>query len=211
MKEGLGGALRILLALAACTVAHAQEAGTPPTGPGPSGERGGFVGGTITSVGVDRLEIKRQNGEPLVILVSDQTEFREGQQKIALEDLKPGDRVGARGQMNADKQFVATSVRRITEEEAQRFQQTAGDRAFGEIVSIEGHQLKIRNPRQGDRTITVNDQTSFLKDGQPITLKDLKPGDRIFAVGKEENGQFTATRVMSGQFRGRRQGGPEQN
>jgi len=40
-----------------------------------------------------------------------------------------------------------------------------------------------------------------MKDGQPIALKDLKVGDRIFAVGSESQGQFLATRVMTGQFR----------
>jgi len=41
-----------------------------------------------------------------------------------------------------------------------------------------------------------------MKDGRPIALKDLKVGDRIFALGKETQGQFLATRVVTGQFRG---------
>jgi len=73
----------------------------------------------------------------------------------------------------------------------------AGNRAFGEIVSIDGNQIKVRG-RQGERTITVNDQTTFSKEDQSITLKDLKVGDRIFATGKETNGQFVATEVRSG-------------
>jgi len=48
----------------------------------------------------------------------------------------------------------------------------------------------------------VDAQTTFLKDNQPIAMKDLKVGDRIFAVGKTANGQFAATRVMTGQMRG---------
>ena len=46
----------------------------------------------------------------------------------------------------------------------------------------------------------VNEQTNLVKDGQPITLKDLKVGDRIFALGQETNGQFVATRIFTGQF-----------
>ena len=67
-------------------------------------------------------------------------------------------------------------VHRVTDQEMQRF---GGNRAFGEITSIDGNQIKVRNPRQGDKTIVVNDQTVFMKDGQPITLKDLKAGDRV--------------------------------
>jgi Cu/Ag efflux protein CusF len=63
----------------------------------------------------------------------------------------------------------------------------------------------VRNRFQGEMTIVVNDQTTFTKQGQAITLKDLKVGDRIFAVGKEEKGQFVATQIrtgMMGQGRG---------
>lgn len=171
-------------------------------------ERGGpRLFGTITSVGVDRFEVKREDGTTQTVTVSDQTRYREDQKDIKLEDLKPGDRVMVQGQSADNSQITAGTVRRVTEEDMQRFQQMQAHRAFGQITSIEGNQLKIQNPRQGDRTIVVNDQTTFTKDGQSITLKDLKVGDRIFASGDETNGQFVATRVASGRFR-RGQGGP---
>jgi len=171
-------------------------------------ERGGpRLFGTITSVGVDRFEVKREDGTTQTVTVSDQTRYREDQKDIHLEDLKPGDRVMVTGQSADNKQITAGTVRRVTEEDMQRFQQMQAHRAFGQITSIEGNQLKIQNPRQGERTIVVNDQTTFTKDGQSITLKDLKVGDRIFASGDETNGQFVATRVASGRFR-RGQGGP---
>ena len=73
-----------------------------------------------------------------------------------------------------------------------------GNRAGGEIISINGNQIKVQWPPGGERIIVVNDQTTFNKEGQTITLKDLKVGDRIFAMGKEANGQFVATEVRSG-------------
>ena len=160
------------------------------------------VNGTITSVGVDRFEIKKTDGSTQTVMVDEQTRYRQGQQDIQLEDLKPGDQVFVRGQANSNKEFVAETVRRITAEEMQRFQ-NAGERVFGAIVAIDKNQLKVSNPRQGERIVVVNDQTQFMKDGQPITLKDLKVGDPIFAVGNETQGQFLATRVMTGQFQGR--------
>ena len=75
-----------------------------------------------------------------------------------------------------------------------------GEVTFGEIVSLEKDRLKVRNRMQGERMVLVNEQTTFMKEGQPITLKDLKVGDRIYAVGKETDGQFIATRVATGQF-----------
>jgi 3-dehydroquinate synthase class II len=141
------------------------------------------------------------DGSTQTVMVDEHTRYRQGQQDIQLEDLKPGDQVFVRGQANSNKEFVAEAVRRVTADEMQRFQ-NAGERVFGAIVSIDKNQLKVSNPRQGERTVLVNDQTQFMKDGQPIALKDLKVGDRIFALGKETQGQFLATRVVTGQFRG---------
>jgi hypothetical protein len=159
------------------------------------------VFGTIASVGVDRFEIKKMDGSTQTVMVDEHTRYRQGQQDIQLEDLKPGDQVSVRGQANSNKEFVGEAVRRATTDEMQRFQ-NAGERVFGTIVSIDKNQLKVSNPRLGERIVLVNDQTQFMKDGQPIAVKDLKVGDRIFALGKETQGQFLATRVVTGQFRG---------
>jgi hypothetical protein len=195
-----------LIVFAAVAVLIAQDQTPLPSPAGPSRmqerrERGPRAFGAITTVGVDRFEIKKMDGSTQTIMVDDQTRYQEGQQQIQLEDLKPGDRVMIRGRMNDQRQFVAVQVRRITNEQMQGFR-NAGERAFGEIVSIDKNQIKVRNPREGERTIVVNDQTEFIKDGQAIALKDLKTGDRIFARGKVTEGQFVATRVVTGRFRG---------
>jgi len=89
--------------------------------------------GTITSVGVDRFEIKKPDGTTQTVLVNDQTHFRqrsaqqqEPPQELALEDLKVGDHVAVRGTPNGDKQVTAMGVSRITEEMFQRFQSGGG-------------------------------------------------------------------------------------
>jgi len=195
----------IFVALTSCAYAmQNQETKAPPE----KTQRefaGPPVFGTITSVGVDRFEIKKSDGSTQTVLVDEHTSYRQGQQDIQLEDLKQGDQVFVRGQPNANKEFVAEAVRRTTADELMRVQ-SAGERVLGAIVSIDKNQIKVSNPRQGERIVQVNEQTQFFKDGQPIALKDLKVGDRIFAVGKETQGQFLATRVMTGQFRGPGQG-----
>ena len=195
----------IFVALTSCAYAmQNQETKAPPE----KTQRefaGPPVFGTITSVGVDRFEIKKSDGSTQTVLVDEHTRYRQGQQDMQLEDLKPGDQVFVRGQANANKEFVAEAVRRTTADELMRVQ-SAGERVLGAIVSIDKNQIKVSNPRQGERIVQVNEQTQFFKDGQPIALKDLKVGDRIFAVGKETQGQFLATRVMTGQFRGPGQG-----
>jgi hypothetical protein len=181
-----------------------------PQGPEAAG-RGQRMMGTITAVGVNQFTIKKRDGTSQVILVNGQTQISEGRRQnrkaIQLEDLKTGDGVFVMGQPDASQQFVASVVHRIPAAMMEWLESNHGGRAFGQIESIEGNQIKVRN-RQGEQTITVTDQTAFAKDGQPISLKDLKIGDRIFAIGDESNGQFTATRVVTGQFRGRGYGRP---
>jgi Domain of unknown function (DUF5666) len=186
---------------AAGAAAAQQDNPQPPAAPQQRWERGragNRAMGTITSVGVDRFEIKGRDGKAMTILVNNQTKYNRDQKSIALEDLKPGDQVFVRGQNNSDQQFTATEVREITEQDRQRF---AGSRAFGRITAIQGNELTVSNRRQGERVVTVNDQTTFEKDGQPIALKDLKVGDRIAAFGKETDGKFEAERIMTGNFR----------
>src|SRR5438094_1164062 len=218
MRKNIWSTLVTGLLLSGCLIAAAgqnQPADRKAEGqgrrsdPGSQEQAQGYnrVFGTIASVGVDRLEIKKMDGTAQTVMVNDQTQYQEGrrdaQKNLQLEDLKPGDRVFVRGRASDNKELVALVVHRVTDQEMQRF---GGNRTFGEITSIDGNQIKVRNPRQGDKTIVVNDQTVFIKDGQPITLKDLKAGDRVFAVGKETDGQFVADRVMTGQLR--RGGGP---
>jgi hypothetical protein len=191
----------ILIALTSCAYAVQKEDTKAPPEKTQREFAGPPVFGNITTVGVDRFEIKKMDGSTQTVMVDEHTRYRQGQQDIQLEDLKPGDQVFVRGQANSNKEFVAEAVRRVTADEMQRFQ-NAGERVFGAIVSIDKNQLKVSNPRQGERTVLVNDQTQFMKDGQPIALKDLKVGDRIFTLGKETQGQFLATRVVTGQFRG---------
>jgi len=191
----------IFITLASCAFAQQKDEQKNPPQNTPREFAGPPTGGTVTSVGVDRFEIKKMDGSTQTVMVNEHTRYRQGQQDIQLEDLKTGDRVFVRGQANSNNEFVAESVRRVTEDEIQRFQ-NAGERVFGTIVSIDKNQLKISNPRQGERIVLVDDQTQFVKEGQPIALKDLKVGDRIFAQGKETQGQFLATRILTGQFRG---------
>jgi Domain of unknown function (DUF5666) len=201
-------------------------------GRGMGGER---MMGTITSVGSDRFEIKDEQGNTKAVLVDSNTMFREHGGTLALADLKVGDHVMVRGMPNDKGEMVAHAVMRGTPGEGMGGgmmgggggmmgaggregqggmgpgggREGSGNRTFGEIVSIGDNQMVVRNPRQGgEQTVVVNAQTTFMRDGQPIHLSDLKVGDRVMVEGTQADGKWTASRVMTRTFRGR--GGPGQ-
>jgi hypothetical protein len=207
MSRWLVGML-LMIPLLGLNAGLAQETPQPGTDRGPRREFGGSrVMGTVASVGVDRLTVKTPDGKEQTVLVDEQTRYQEGQKDIQLKDLKPGDRVFVRVQADTGSGLKAQMVRRVTGESMQRF--GSGERAFGEIIAIENNQLKLRDRRQGERIVKFDEQTTFVKEGKPSTLQELKVGDRIMALGKETSDGFTATRIMSGPMQRGRSGGPD--
>ncbi|HXJ92914.1 MAG TPA: DUF5666 domain-containing protein [Terriglobia bacterium] len=206
-----------------------QEGQTgPPGAPGQfRGPRRGGAFGTIVSVGVNQLVIKRQDGQTTTVQVNSETKFLDKGKPIELEDLKPGDHVAVRAHAPLDEAsgvtppagatsnpgaapganaapaaILAASVARIPAGQGGPYNGGSfnAPRAFGRITAIDGNQLTLQS-RQGERVITVASDAQIMKDGQAATLKDFKVGDPVMALGQENNGQFTATHVMSGQFR----------
>ncbi len=200
-----------------------EDQAGPPGGPGQfRGPRRGGAFGTIVSVGVNQLVIKRQDGQTTTVQVNSETKFLDRGKPIELEDLKPGDHVMVRARAPMDEAsgvtppagatpnpgaapganatpavILAASIARVPAGQGGGFN---APRAFGRITAINGNQLTVQN-RQGERVITVASDAHITKDGQPATLKDFKVGDPVMALGQEDNGQFTATHLMSGQFR----------
>jgi len=197
------------------------QAGPPAAPRRFGGPRGGGAFGTIQSVGVNQLVIKRQDGETTTVQVNSETKFLDQGKAIELEDLKPGDHVmvrphtapgessgatpggaapntgAASGATAAPAAVLAASVMRVPAGQIGGFN---APRAFGRITAINGNQLTLEN-RQGQQVIVIASDAQIMKDGQAATLKDFKVGDPVMAVGQEANGQFTASRIMSGQFR----------
>src|SRR5271157_3440499 len=114
-----------VLALLVLSLAGSLAAQQNSPSPGQVPPRPGMGGpppvmGTITSVGVDRFEIKRSDGSTQTVMVNGQTHFRQRQagqqqpQEIQLEDPKIGDHVMVRGTPKAEQEIVAMGVNRIT-------------------------------------------------------------------------------------------------
>ena len=78
----------------------------------------------------------------------------------------------------------------------------------GDVKAIDGTKLTIARPDGETQTIAVDENTSFKKEGESITLADFKVGDHVFGPGEVKDGTFVASRLMVGEMR-RQRGGPE--
>lgn len=230
MNRKIRNAAFLLAALAlVATSGFSQAPQGRPEGPGgyggPREGRRAMAFGTVKSVGVNQFVVQKPDGSTVTVNIDSRTQLTDQNKPIQLEDLKKGDHViirsrtpaAAAGGSNsgsaaapgaggnaAPSTILAAVVRLVPPGMAEMFE---GDRAFGRITAINGNQITIQS-RQGEKTIVVSNDTQYMKDGESASLHDFKVGDPIMVVGKEANGQFAASRVMTRSFGGRRQPGP---
>jgi len=193
--------IAILFLLAAATIAAAQTQDNPPPRPPDGGgqqrgeRRGPGIGGAITAISGDSLTIKTFDGRTVMVKLTDTTRYRKDQQDAKLSDFKVGDMVMVRGEKSGDDSVVAAAVMsrsgmaaRMTPDQMR--EKMGKEIVAGEIKSIDGLKLTIARMDGETQTITVDENTSFRKQGESVTLADLKPGDRVFARGQLKDGMF---------------------
>jgi Spy/CpxP family protein refolding chaperone len=204
----------VLLALCAVAWAQAPE-NAPAERQGQQGQwqgrRGPGVGGTITAINGNAISIKTMDGNSAQVNVTDQTRFRKDRQDAKLADLKVGDMVMVRGEKGTDgawqAEMVAVPPPGMGQGMMGNFREGLGKQFIaGEIKSITGTQIEILRPDGVTQTIAVDENTSFRKNQESVTLGDLKPGDRVFGRGELKNNVFVAAQLNQGQPRFMRSG-----
>lgn len=201
------------------------DSGTPPQRPqgAPQGDeraRRPGVGGTITAISNDSLTLKTFDERTVTIKLTPQTRFRKDQQDAKLSDFKVGDMVMVRGEKTGDDTYLAAGVMTRSEMgggftgSREQMREAMGKQFIaGEIKSIDGLKLTIARVDGETQTIAVDENTSFRKQGESITLADLKPGDHVFGRGQLKDGIFVPAVLNVGQpgaMRGRPGPPPDQ-
>jgi Domain of unknown function (DUF5666) len=204
-------------------LAMAQENPPKPAGDqaqsGPN-RRGGEsrfqgVAGAITAVGKNQLSLKTLDGKAVTVNLSEDTHYRKDRQPATLADFKVGDMVMVVGDPAGENAWNARFI--ATRSDAgQQMREGLGKRFIaGEIKSIEGTRLTILRIDGETQTIEVDENTSFRKQRESITLADFKPGDHVFGRGELKNGTFVAAVLNVGDFpqmgQPRLQGSPERH
>lgn len=166
---------------------------------GRRGQRGPGVVGTITAVDSGKFTIKTQDGQTAQVSISDQTQFRRDREPAKLADFKIGDQIFVRGEQK-DGAWQAQMIG------ARSGGGQGGDREgmgkhfiAGEVKAINGTHLTILRPDGQTQDITVDENTSFHKDRDSITLADIKVGDHVFGRGEMKNDVFAPSMLNLGQ------------
>ena len=195
----------ILLVLCAAGWAQGPENAPPSDQQGQQqgqwgrGRRGPGVAGTITAMDGNTISIKTMDGNTTHVNVTDQTRYRKERQDAKFADLKVGDNVFVRGEKGSDGAIQAEMVAVPPQGMMGNFREGLGKNfIMGEIKAINGTQIEIARPDGVTQTISVDENTSFRKEGQSVTLADFKAGDRVFGRGEMKDNVFVASQLNEG-------------
>lgn len=213
----------VLVLLPALAMAQETSSSSPTAPPQASAQeqrqsRGHWPGvaGTITAINGNTITLKTMDGQTAQVQINDKTRFRKERQQAQLSDFKTGDTVFVRGeQKNGVWQADVLAARPAgmgmgRGEGMARFREGLGKEFIvGEVKAVHGTELSILRPDGVTQQITVDENTSFRKDGQDITLPDIKVGDHVFGRGQLKDSVFVPSVLSVGQPRFMRgQGGP---
>jgi Cu/Ag efflux protein CusF len=177
---------------------------------------GDRIFGKVTAVGKDSVTISPQGGSdaavdaktPVTIKVTDDTRINKQREPIKLSEIKAGDTVFAVGKRNGNS-IQAAMVGVVPPEAIARMSsgQGGGRMPFGPggqfdpadmgkkyivgtVKAIDETKLTITRTDGQAQEIEVDENTSFRKFRESITLPDIKVGDFVMGRGELKNNIF---------------------
>ena len=175
--------------------------------------------GTVTEVAADHYTIKTDTGESYTIhfsantrIVKQQVGPRQGggggmgnggnpPQPIKPSDIKVGDAVAAMGEVDAAAKSVgAVAVVQLDPERARQMREMQANYGktwlMGKVTAINETKVSLLGTVDNAAHAFVADEnTTFRKRRDPITLADVQVGDMVRVEGAVKDGTFMATSV----------------
>ena len=177
---------------------------------------GSAVHGTVTAISGSEFTIKTEDGTTYKIATSPNTHIMKDRQPIKASDIHTGDVVMTGGEVDEKAHTVgAVFLAVLDAEQVARMKQMQADFGktwtAGKITAINELTLTIERPDKKTQTISVDENTSFQKHRESITLADIKVGDTVTSRGALKDGNFVATQLSVVEPRNRPFGaGPNQ-
>ena len=176
--------------------------------------------GTVTEAAADHYTIKTELGEIYTVHFSvntrimkqppprhgqDQSPQTEGErtppQSIKPIDIKVGDVIAASGEVDANARSVgAVFVMLIDPERAKQMREMEANFGktwlAGRVTAINEVKVTLQGgPNNAAHTFVADENTTFRKRREPITLADVQVGDMVRVDGAVKDGTFVATNV----------------
>jgi len=120
---------------------------------------------------------------------------------IKATDIKVGDAIGAMGEMDQSaKSIGAVAIVQLDPDAAKRLEEMRANYGKtwlqGRVTSIDGVKVTIVGPMDNSaHSFVADENTTFRKRRDPITLADIAVGDMVRADGAVKDGTFTASTV----------------
>ena len=218
---------------------YGQRGGRGGRGGGAVGLMGRGLIGTVTEVAADHYVIKTETGDVYTVQFSANTRITRqpagargpggGQgtggggygrggtppQEIKATDIKVGDAIVAAGDIDATAKSVsATRVVQLDPDAVRRMREQAASFGKtwlgGKVTAINGTTITLTGSLDNaPHTVAADENTTFRRRREPITLADIQVGDIVRVEGALKDGVFTATTVsMGGMMGGPPPGGP---
>ncbi len=183
---------------------------------------GGMMGrgvmGTVTEITPEHFTVKTESGDIYTVHYSVNTRIMKGSAgggrrgqadnqppptplPIKAADIKVGDAIGASGELNADAKSVgAIVIVQIDPERAKQMREMQANYGktwlMGRVTAIDDAKVSIQGgPDNAAHTFVADENTTFRKRRDPITLADIQIGDTVRVEGAIRSGAFVATTV----------------
>jgi hypothetical protein len=172
-------------------------------------EGGGFgpgmhaVRGSVATISGGTLTVKDEQGIVYTVATGPNTRLMKERQPIKVSDIHVGDMVAAGGEVNEQAKTVgAVFLAVMTPEQVQQYQKARAEFGktwtAGTITAIQETNLSIKRPDNVVQVISVDENTSFRKHRESITLADIAVGDAVTSRGALKGEAFVATELNVG-------------
>jgi preprotein translocase subunit YajC len=182
---------------------------------------GDTVTGKVISISKDSLVIEPlSGGNTVTVKVSDNTRVNKDRQPAKLEDIKAGDVVFVRGELN-NGILQSRMVGVVNPQMLERMQQGGTGGGFsggrgggagegfnredwgkkfilGEVKAINETRLTIARPDGQTAEIEVDENTSFKRGNESVTFPEIKVGDFVRGPGELKNHVFVTKELIVG-------------
>jgi hypothetical protein len=173
--------------------------------------------GTVTEVAADHYTVKTATGDLYTVHFSVNTRIlkggaqRRGQtegepsgsppEPIKPTEIKVGDAIAANGEIDAAaKSIGAIVIFQIDPERAKQMREMQANYGktwlMGKVTAVNELTISLEGgPDNASHTFVADENTTFRKRREPITLADIQVGDMVRVEGALKGGTFTASAV----------------